>query len=695
MPTKIYSAADKYKNFIIVFLSAIPFCFLVFLLIKYAVDVPVWEHWLMVPIFEKYYSNSLSISDFFEQYNGHRPLFPRIIILYLAVISKWNIFFELAFNLLLGLGIFIFVVHKAKKTFETLNTNNFLFALISLLIFSPSQWENWLFGWQIGLFLNVLVFIIGIILLDSPVFFWYRYLASIICGIIATYSFANGLLFWPIGMIVLIITLERQLKLRIILGWGFISFLMVASYFYGYRESSNTISLWYSLTHPLEYFKYIMAFLGSPVAGFWKYFSIFLGFVGICLFLIIGVLWLRFKFNEFIFWFAIGMYSISSALISGAGRIELGYGQALSSRYITISTLLWLSLLVLTYVIISNKFHHRFLIRKIFIGSLFSLFVLILISFGIGTTNFKHRHDFLLPAREELSCGVNDFLLERLLPSTDYVKRCVPILEKYRLSVFRDIKMIDEYKIISLPSLIGYVDYLEGSELPDGALLDGYFRLSGWAIDPVNKIPAKNVLVVNNNKIIAKCKTGALRMDVAEHFNYEKYKYSGWDLRIPAWKFHLGKSVLEIYAVMLDGTSIIKIGEKNINVLSQKSTEGTIINEYMDKPQHNFGFFDDAKVIDHHISAYGWARNAFTGEPAKEVFIVDENKKILAHIRVLLDRPDVANYFKDSRMMRSGWYTSFDMANLNPGKHVLRAYVFLRDEKKAILLNGEAEVFIR
>ncbi len=94
------------------------------------------------------------------------------------------------------------------------------------------------------------------------------------------------------------------------------------------------------------------------------------------------------------------------------------------------------------------------------------------------------------------------------------------------------------------------------------------------------------------------------------------------------------------------------------------------------------------------ISAAGWAMDPSVAGPAKEVIIVSEEGKLLAQTTVNEYRPDVADYFKNKSLLHSGWRVTFDIFSLSPGTHTLRAYVFLRKEKKAVLLNREFNVTI-
>ena len=135
---------------------------------KYWVNVPFGDQWDFIPLIEKSYIGTLTFGDFWAQHNEHRPIFPRLIMLALSRLSRWNIFYELWVNIILALAIFKVLTMLIYKTFKCAKINNFWFIpVISVMIFSPNQSSNWLAGWQMQIFLNILAIVGGIKLLSE------------------------------------------------------------------------------------------------------------------------------------------------------------------------------------------------------------------------------------------------------------------------------------------------------------------------------------------------------------------------------------------------------------------------------------------------------------------------------------------------------------------------------------------------
>lgn len=96
-------------------------------------------------------------------------------------------------------------------------------------------------------------------------------------------------------------------------------------------------------------------------------------------------------------------------------------------------------------------------------------------------------------------------------------------------------------------------------------------------MDPVAGKVAQDVLVVANDKILAR--THALnikRDDVARYFNNPSLKYSGWQAGFPVSSLPTTSSVIEVYAVLSDGKSIVKIPNPHLFAVEDLKYKGWI-----------------------------------------------------------------------------------------------------------------------
>jgi len=371
-------------------------------------------------------------------------------MLTLAHISGWDISYELATNFVLALGIFVVLVCQIRITLRSIGhgRTNWLLPTTALIIFSLTQWENWLWGWQIQIFLNVLAATGGIVLLANPPFKWSRFLMALLLGLVATCSFANGICYWPIGLLILFLVSENK-KTSMTL-WAVAGLFIVSLYFYNYHKPSHHPSLWIAFERPLDCVKYAIKYLGAFVANSGTasaFVAGSLGLVNVC-----GTIWLlirrRFKLPVLVPFIGLSLYAISSALITGMGRLGFESTQALSSRYRTISSLFWFSNVVLLYLLVGNNQARTKRSKSyIWLSILATIISLTVASSFHARANFDRKYHTLAPARNALmtidNTENNDELLTRLCWSADLVKKESLLLKKYRLSVFRDSECIN------------------------------------------------------------------------------------------------------------------------------------------------------------------------------------------------------------------------------------------------------------
>lgn len=433
-------------------LTLVPLVILITQVSRYHVDVPFWDQWNFVPLLGKSFEGGISFADLWAPHNEHRLFFPRLIMLGLAHLSRYNIAYELSFSILLAVGIFILVFFRARKIFSLLGSPGFpwVAAVLSLLTFSLHQGENWVWGWQIQVFLNVLAVVMGLVVLASPELSWRNFAVAVACGVVATLSYANGLAYWPLAFLALLLapSASRRRKRTALAIWLGLTALAFIAYFYRFEPASPSGKpLLYFAIHPLEYIRYILGYLGAPIITYAGY-AFFLGILCLILFGSTGWFFLRKDRRAMVAalpFLLLGLYSLACAALTGIGRIGLGMAQATSYRYVTFSNLIWFP----NFIFLALQFKEIRLGSKSPIRDRVKIVALLVVLssliFLVGRTSYRvgHRvlesyHHRLTPARSELFRGSNDDLLHRLYIDADYVRQGIKILQKHRLSVFRE-----------------------------------------------------------------------------------------------------------------------------------------------------------------------------------------------------------------------------------------------------------------
>ncbi|MDH7512445.1 MAG: hypothetical protein QHH14_05820 [Clostridiales bacterium] len=433
-------------------LTLVPLVILTTQVSRYHVDVPFWDQWNFVPLLGKSFEQGVSFSDLWALHNEHRLFFPRLIMLGFSHLSRYNICWELVFSILLAVGIFIIVFFQAKKVFLLLGSPGFPWVapILSLLAFSLHQGENWVWGWQIQIFLNVLAVVMGLVILAMPEFRWRNLAAGVACGVVATFSYANGLAYWPVAFLALLLapSPSRRRKRTALAIWLGLTALVFVSYFYRFSPTPPSgKSPFYFAIHPLEYVRYNLGYLGASIITYPES-ALFLGIF--CLILFGSAAWFFLQKHRQVIvaampFLLLGLYSISCAALTGMGRVGFGAAQATSYRYVTFSNLIWFS----NVIFLGLQFGESRLSLKAptrgRIKIVASAAVLLSLIFLVARTSYRvgHRvlesyHHRLTPVRAELLRGSDDGLLQRLYIDADYVRQGIEILRTHRLSVFRE-----------------------------------------------------------------------------------------------------------------------------------------------------------------------------------------------------------------------------------------------------------------
>ncbi len=419
-------------------LSLLPLAALAAMFLLFAHNTPWMDQWEFVPFLQKFYDGALRPADFWAQHNEHRILFPRIIMLSLALCSHWNIYYELAVNFLLGTGLFLLLIKPLSRTGGNAHWN---IVLASLMLFSLGQWQNWFLGWQLQVFISLFMFILALRTLSRKKLNTAWFCLGILAGGVATFSFANGMLVWPLGLILLWCT-ENRIKWLAL--WSAAAILLVVAYFNGYQTPSYHPSLSASLHMPGNLIAYVFIYLGQPIIGFSGFGAVAAGAAGVTVWGILGYMALR--ENEAddllgfsvppLFFAALGMYAVASAIITAFARAGLGPEQALSSRYVTLANPLWISILALASLRLQQNTHPLSKTVMTICGILLAL--LISCSSFYGAYRWTERYHAHAIAREALLHGENTDALHFLYPDVPKLLERREILQRCHLSIFHD-----------------------------------------------------------------------------------------------------------------------------------------------------------------------------------------------------------------------------------------------------------------
>jgi hypothetical protein len=468
-------------------LALIPLLYLIWLAIRLSVDVPFGDQWELIPNLNKLDAGTLSFHDVWQLRNEHRPLFPTLVMLGLAWITKWNINVEIALNLLLGVAVAVVYLSTLRSRDQPGPAWRWwAVPVLSPLLFSPAQWENWLWGQQLLMFMNVLGVAIGFRFLSGPGRSTRRFIGAIACGVFGMYCFGTGLTYWPVALLAFALN-DDQKSWRRVVVWITVASLAIATYAIDFYRPPGSVPLLSNLTNPrvvADLAVYMCKFVGAPVAGYDGKAAAVAGIVGVTLMATLVVVTFRLRRTRlFLFACLIGVNAIADGLLTGVGRAAYGADSSLASRYQTIAAPFWvavvlLSVLAITQIGARERWSRAWLAVPIALACALCLSVAKNGSFGlIGATA---RSNMLRSLRPHLQAGTNWKAVSRLyLDDERSVKERAGVLRRLGMSVYRDQGTQGSGVLDPTNELpIGTVDTpSEGAIVPMSTLA------GGWAVD--------------------------------------------------------------------------------------------------------------------------------------------------------------------------------------------------------------------
>lgn len=324
--------------------ATIPCAILIF-----GVDVPLYDEWNLVWLFEKVAQGTIGFVDLFRQWNEYRQFFPNLIFVTLGWAVKWDPRYLMLASWLLAVITAFALARLARLTLRGRELERLLLLLLTnLLIFSPAAYDNWLQGQQLIYFVPAACLAAALLLSQTPTQRPAVRLAlcAALC-FVATFSSANGLLCWL--LILPLLTMApawRNVRRKPLYLAAWLGGLAgsAALYFYGYQSQSGRPGLDYLLSHSGEALTYFLGLLGSPLGLRDVETSVGAGTLLLAVYGFGGWRYWRADADrraDMLPWLVLGAYAILTAALITWGRLSVG--TALGTRYISFTLYLAVS----------------------------------------------------------------------------------------------------------------------------------------------------------------------------------------------------------------------------------------------------------------------------------------------------------------------------------------------------------------
>ena len=406
----------------------------------FGVNVIYWDQWSFPPVLQHWYDHSLSFMDLFAQHNEHRIFFPQIIMLGIAVVTSYNTVAEMACSyLLLLLNYYlVFRICLGGKPLSWQFLASFI--PVAWLVCSLHQWENLLWGFQVQVFLCVTGVLLAVLFLGRCRGSDWNLALGVSGGVISSFSFMNGLMVWPAGLVLLL--LKEKRAYREIFLWLAASGITALVFFSGWVRPAYHPSPFYFFSRPLDALGYFLVIntnaLGFSPENAGKY---AVAIAGVLYLFILGFVLYhtvktgRTRMNARAV--ALVAFAILTELMLTVGRGGFGIGQAAASRYVTF-TVLGVIGIYLLFLQLKESPGENSLVR----GAFFVFWALIVAGILLGTMGGIIKGEAIREQRQEMRenlleyATAPDSALKTLFPDPAYVRYWAPFLQKNHLNVF-------------------------------------------------------------------------------------------------------------------------------------------------------------------------------------------------------------------------------------------------------------------
>jgi len=479
-------------------------------------SLPFLDGWAQVEVVANG-GNPLSPSWLWQQHNEHRLVIPK---LFLAADLK---LFQARQVFLLASILVIQLLHWGLLSWSMWVLGGWRgplwrtgAGLAGFCLFCPSQWQNFIWGFQVCFVLPQLLATASFVAL---LLYWTEskqqpdrrpplkfLVVSVLAALGATYSLASGTLLWPL---LVVAAIYLRLDIRAVLTFAITGTVSTALYLYHYIRPQQHADPLASLGTPLMLLKYFVLYFFSSWlhrnTGTWE--VVALAGLAIVVALHIPALSHAHISRPFAIQMVLTMlFCAGTALITATGRTNLGIEQARASRYQTVALLFWccLGLLWLGATFASPRMRYAFLVAQL---CLLLIFARAAVTFRYPMREAGERTFAQNVVTAALMTGVHDpVTLSKTYGQMDMLLKAAAYMKANRLSIFSGAVASELGKplasVFPLATTGECVGFLKGGMPIGGPSGPGsFFVLGGWTWDAKHHRPPSAIVVTTNGTI--------------------------------------------------------------------------------------------------------------------------------------------------------------------------------------------------
>jgi hypothetical protein len=361
---------------------------------KHWINIPIWDEWDTPGLALLHYAqHSLTWDDLFAQHNESRKVIPRLIHIALASVAGWDVRQGMVLTLLCACAASIFVLFYLRRAEAPPSHAIFAWLIANLLLFAPSQYENFLCGFTFELFIPFLCLFACCAINLRPWPLPFKSVANSLLALISTYTFAHGMLLWLFAIPIHFGDERLRPAPRFYLAYAIYfaaGLIAITGYFAGYRRPEIAPPL-----PDVGHFPQLLAFMVTWLGSVLRSPLIKANLSGI-IFLAamigaIGFTYLHLRANKarwrnFYPWLLLALFALTSGALTAVGRVTIGVNAVFNTgfygfsglRYNVTAVFAWVAVLGLVFTLYHDRIRldpvprRRFLVGLSACGLLFA-----------------------------------------------------------------------------------------------------------------------------------------------------------------------------------------------------------------------------------------------------------------------------------------------------------------------------------
>src|SRR5436190_16929988 len=171
-----------------------------YLVWRHSVALPFWDEWNTPGSqLASWCRGTFTWGELWSQHNESRKLVPRLIYLPLFLLAGWDVRLALALVLTVACLGSVALYNLVRRTIRSAGAGALAFGLMNLVLFSPRQYENFLYGIQWETFAPGFAVVLAALVNLSGRSLRWKTICNGALAFLSTYTFANGMLVWVLA----------------------------------------------------------------------------------------------------------------------------------------------------------------------------------------------------------------------------------------------------------------------------------------------------------------------------------------------------------------------------------------------------------------------------------------------------------------------------------------------------------------